>query len=245
MDSVSICPDVDTLQRFLLGWSADDEAGAVEQHIELCDQCLSTLHNLQGRDSVVEAIQSQTGVPSEASAQALRGLAERLKQLRPAGEAWAWTPPPSFDEATVPPPDAARVEATDPASQERKEKTEELCHFLAPGQAPGELGRLSHYQVRQVLGSGGMGVVFQAFDPHLERLVALKAMLPSMAARPSAGRSMPVATCSAWAVCSTAWRPGSCRLRAATRSRRSWPSPAKCPALRRNSIPNCRRPCAT
>src|SRR6185369_15058956 len=42
------------------------------------------------------------------------------------------------------------------------------------------------YRVLKVLGAGGMGVVFRAEDPHLERLVALKAMLPSMASSPSA-----------------------------------------------------------
>src|SRR5262245_58462639 len=54
--------------------------------------------------------------------------------------------------------------------------------FLAPPQAPDELGRLGPYRVLKVLGAGAMGVVFQAEDPHLRRLVALKVMRPSLAA---------------------------------------------------------------
>jgi serine/threonine protein kinase len=56
--------------------------------------------------------------------------------------------------------------------------------FLAPPQSPDELGRLGPYRVLKVLGIGAMGVVFQAEDPHLRRLVALKVMRPSLAASP-------------------------------------------------------------
>src|SRR5439155_2301481 len=46
---------------------------------------------------------------------------------------------------------------------------------------PDELGRLGPYRVLKVLGAGAMGVVFQAEDPDLQRLVALKVMRPSLA----------------------------------------------------------------
>jgi serine/threonine protein kinase len=54
--------------------------------------------------------------------------------------------------------------------------------FLASPHDPDELGRLGAYRVLKVLGTGAMGVVFQAEDPHLKRLVALKVMRPSLAA---------------------------------------------------------------
>jgi len=58
--------------------------------------------------------------------------------------------------------------------------------FLRPGEAPGELGRLGGYRILKVLGTGGMGVVFQAEDPSLKRLVALKVMKPLLAVHDNA-----------------------------------------------------------
>jgi serine/threonine protein kinase/formylglycine-generating enzyme required for sulfatase activity len=53
--------------------------------------------------------------------------------------------------------------------------------FLAPPRRADSLGRLGHYEMIQVLGRGGFGIVFRAFDETLQRVVAVKVMAPQIA----------------------------------------------------------------
>jgi serine/threonine protein kinase/DNA-directed RNA polymerase subunit RPC12/RpoP len=89
-------------------------------------------------------------------------------------------------ETALPLPSPEGGQATETLSPVAAAKSKELYDFLAPPQGPDQLGRLGPYRVLKVLGAGGMGVVFQAEDPLLERKVALKAMLPSLAASEAA-----------------------------------------------------------
>jgi serine/threonine protein kinase len=54
--------------------------------------------------------------------------------------------------------------------------------FLGPATRPDALGRIGHYEVLQVLGHGGFGIVFRAFDDVLHQVVAVKVLSPQLAA---------------------------------------------------------------
>ena len=59
---------------------------------------------------------------------------------------------------------------------------------LRPSRTPGSMGRLGHYEVLEVLGQGGFGIVLKAFDDKLQRLVAIKVLGPHLTGSDSARR---------------------------------------------------------
>jgi Protein kinase domain len=63
---------------------------------------------------------------------------------------------------------------------------DDALDFLAPSDKPGSIGRLGHYDVQEVVGRGGMGVVLKAFDEQLHRVVAIKVMAPQLASSANA-----------------------------------------------------------
>jgi uncharacterized protein (TIGR03067 family) len=64
----------------------------------------------------------------------------------------------------------------------------DLLTFLQPPTKPGTLGRLGHYEVQEVVGRGGMGVVLKSVDEKLQRIVAVKVLGPQYAMNASARR---------------------------------------------------------
>src|SRR5262249_2108772 len=54
--------------------------------------------------------------------------------------------------------------------------------FIAPPRVEGDLGALGPYRLLRELGRGGMGIVYLAEDPGLQRQAALKVMQPELAA---------------------------------------------------------------
>src|SRR4051812_10973536 len=70
---------------------------------------------------------------------------------RPAGDSAFW---PAFRS----------LEAAADTLAEREPPGEVRLDFLDPPTSPGALGRLGHFDVVEVIGRGGMGIVLKAFD---------------------------------------------------------------------------------
>jgi formylglycine-generating enzyme required for sulfatase activity/predicted Ser/Thr protein kinase len=157
-------PDEVTLRRFLLGRLSATQAATVEAYIDTHPDTAVVLDRLAAADEFVSALRGRTGdpaVPAEAEA-----LARRLESL---------------------PADQTRSVGGDSSGEPSGPRTEEdVCAFLASPRGDGELGWLGDFRVLRVLGRGGMGVVFEAEDTRLGRRVAVKAMLPKVAADPNA-----------------------------------------------------------
>src|SRR5262245_60952126 len=58
--------------------------------------------------------------------------------------------------------------------------------FLTPSSKPGCLGTLGRYEIQEILGKGGFGVVLKAYDERLHRVVAIKVLSPAYAAHGAA-----------------------------------------------------------
>jgi hypothetical protein len=63
---------------------------------------------------------------------------------------------------------------------------EDALACLGPPSRAENLGRLGHYEIQEVVGRGGFGTVFKAFDEKLHRVVAIKVLSLAFAANGSA-----------------------------------------------------------
>jgi hypothetical protein len=131
--------------------------------------------------------------PSERSAyldsacagdQTLRGQVEQLLTAHEQSGSFMCRPAPerlAGDLAARPGTDDTRTAFSAPPGDEG-------LGFLEPSDAPGSLGRLGHYEVQEVVGRGGMGIVLRAFDRRLHRVVAIKVMAAQLATSATARR---------------------------------------------------------
>lgn len=169
MPVTAYCPDPERLRQLLLGRVSEQAAVELEQHLENCEHCGRLLPSLEVDDALVADMRAgQTVALEPADLNTIQMLLPRLHALGAtlgAGGTAAGSTELYGDGKNGQPGGHGSA----------------LTELLRPPQTADELGWLGSYRVIELLGAGGMGLVFRAEDVQLQRPVALKVMRPELA----------------------------------------------------------------
>jgi tRNA A-37 threonylcarbamoyl transferase component Bud32 len=151
----AMCPHEEELADYVLGKLPEQDARQVATHVVRCPACQCRLHTIDAASDVLVGYLRRPWPAEDKPDPHLARMLQGAEALANAGFGSA---------ATALPP-----------------QTVERSPVLAPAEHPDELGRLNHYRVLELLGRGGMGVVYVAEDTQLRRRVALKVMSATLA----------------------------------------------------------------
>jgi eukaryotic-like serine/threonine-protein kinase len=152
------CPNVDSLQGLLDGSVAADRQAEMTGHLDVCPPCQQALEELA------------------AGSRELPEVIRHVDRDRPSSNSAFWHAVDQLErEVTA---SAARTTLTPTVQADTDEVP---LDFLGPTDTPGMLGKLGDFDVVEVIGRGGMGLVLKGYDGCLQRHVALKVLDPKMA----------------------------------------------------------------
>ena len=156
------CPDPEVIRELLNGSLPESEQSKLSSHFDLCPTCQQTFD-------------------SEATGPQFLGDVARL-----CGDADWQQNTPTLDRLLRDIPQQLS-DAADEASVATW-STEAVADFLDASENPDHIGRLGTYEIVEVIGRGGMGIVLRGIDSRLNRVVAIKVLAPELASNPNARR---------------------------------------------------------
>jgi WD40 repeat protein/serine/threonine protein kinase len=183
MSATADCPEFASWPGLRDDTLPPEEQTRYEQHLEACPLCQGQLDRCDECEEAWRALAQQGGDPTTAPVDP--ALTQVLERWHREGDA------PSEPEAS----------ATESRENPVAYASGSDLYFLRPAERPGLLGMLGAYEVQEVIGQGGMGIVLKAYEPALHRLVAIKVLAAAVAGSATARRRFTREAQAAAAVC--------------------------------------------
>ncbi|OYP34608.1 WD40 repeat domain-containing serine/threonine protein kinase [Rhodopirellula sp. MGV] len=183
------CPCKKDLEALVNGQLSNERAEETTEHVGQCTECQHVIEEV-----AIGELQEEVHVPIEAL------VGEEVTALPPSESAY-WKAVSNismqFDIAAKAVSDSdsyaqpihdtsievKRVTGSEQTSDADPGPTIETpaaikLPFLKPSDDAAYIGRLNHFEIARIIGRGGMGIVLEAFDTHLQRTVAIKVLNP-------------------------------------------------------------------
>jgi hypothetical protein len=162
MVAQTTCPDPDVMHDLLTGDLSDAEHDRLASHFDLCSECRQRFEDAVSMPEFLGDVSR------------LCGATERKRETATLSRLMQDMPQQLSTAA-----DAASMATW---------SAEAVSEFFEPSDKPEHIGRLGSYEVVEVVGRGGMGIVLRGVDTKLNRVVAIKVLAPELASNPNARR---------------------------------------------------------
>ncbi len=175
------CPDPDVIRDLLLGDLPEQQTDELALHLDRCGECRQ---QFESQAAMPEFLGDAARFCATASSFANGSNVAKADRL-PAG-AFGQDRDATLEKLLREMP-GQLCSAADAASV-MTWSTQAVSDYLEASDNDEHIGRLGPYEIVEVIGRGGMGIVLRGIDSKLNRVVAIKVLAPELASNPNARR---------------------------------------------------------